>query len=163
MAAGAEFAVLCAPYFQYPSRNSQIYAQALSCNVCLFSWEHFIFLIENGVKESEPLSLAPLWGFCAEYSKEVLLSDIKSNFIEKFNASLLALVNLDEKRFLAHLNAQVAAIDERAKEEKAFWEAKIKKIEQYSREEAIAELIKSAKICEKINRINAYLEGLKAK
>ena len=45
-----DFAVLCAPYFQYPSKSSQIYAQALEKNVCLLSWEHFIFLINNQVK-----------------------------------------------------------------------------------------------------------------
>ena len=35
----AEYAVLCAPYFQYPKRESQIYDQALDRNVCLLSWE----------------------------------------------------------------------------------------------------------------------------
>lgn len=38
----SEYAVLCSPYFQYPSRSSQIYAQAIEHNVCLFSWEHLI-------------------------------------------------------------------------------------------------------------------------
>lgn len=31
-----DFAVLCAPYFQYPVKNSQIYSQALENNVCLY-------------------------------------------------------------------------------------------------------------------------------
>lgn len=39
----SEYAVLCAPYFQYPSKSSQIYAQAIDSNVCLLSWEHLIF------------------------------------------------------------------------------------------------------------------------
>ncbi len=66
----ADYAVLCCPYFQYPTKTSQIYAQALTHNVCLFSWEHLIFLIENGIKESEMLSLASLWGFCNSYSHQ---------------------------------------------------------------------------------------------
>ncbi|MDR0220388.1 MAG: HindIII family type II restriction endonuclease [Lachnospiraceae bacterium] len=39
----AEYAVLCSPYFQYPSTQSQIYKQALEHNICLLSWEHLIF------------------------------------------------------------------------------------------------------------------------
>ncbi len=34
-----EYAVLVAPYFQYPQSKSQIYSKALENNVCLFSWE----------------------------------------------------------------------------------------------------------------------------
>ena len=35
-----EYAVLVAPYFQYPQSTSQIYSKALENNVCLLSWEH---------------------------------------------------------------------------------------------------------------------------
>ena len=52
-----DYAVLCAPYFQYPAKTSQIYSQALSNNVCLLSWEHLIFMIERGVKESQVLNI----------------------------------------------------------------------------------------------------------
>ena len=31
----ADYAVLCSPYFQYPVKKSQIYAQAVDENVCL--------------------------------------------------------------------------------------------------------------------------------
>ena len=33
----ANYAVLCAPYFQYPKSQSQIFAQSIENNVCLFS------------------------------------------------------------------------------------------------------------------------------
>lgn len=55
----ADYAVLCSPYFQYPSKHSQIYAQALNHNVCLLSWEHLIFLIENGIKETPESIVCP--------------------------------------------------------------------------------------------------------
>lgn len=38
-----EYSILCSPYFQYPKKTSQIYSQSMEVNVCLFSWEHFIF------------------------------------------------------------------------------------------------------------------------
>jgi len=47
-----DFAVLCAPYFHYPVKNSQIFSQALENNVCLFSWEHLIFMIKNKINWS---------------------------------------------------------------------------------------------------------------
>jgi hypothetical protein len=56
----SEYAVLCSPYFQYPSKNSQIYVQAISHNVCLLSWEHLIFLLEHCIKETQALSFAKI-------------------------------------------------------------------------------------------------------
>lgn len=51
----ADYAVLCAPYFHYPSQSNQIYAQALQNNVCLLSWEHLIFLVQHKIRENRTL------------------------------------------------------------------------------------------------------------
>ena len=77
-----DYAVLCSPYFQYPVRASQIYAQALTNNVCLFSWEHLIFLLENGIRESDKLNLSAIWGFSDKFLHEELVFDMKINFIQ---------------------------------------------------------------------------------
>ncbi len=156
----SEYAVLCSPYFQYPSKSSQIYSQAISHNVCLLSWEHLIFLIENGIKETATVSFSPLWAFCDTYSHEVLCSDMKKCFIPKFNTTLLELFGLNDALFAKQLKKQVVAIAERGGQEKRFWQEEIKKIECYSREEAIKELIKTKKIYEKIAQIDAYIKGL---
>ena len=74
------FAVLCAPYFQYPVKSSQIYSQALENNVCLFSWEHLIFMLEHGVKETKKLNLSKIWNFSEDFSHKVLVSNMKKNF-----------------------------------------------------------------------------------
>ena len=158
----ADYAVLCAPYFQYPSKSSQIYVQAVDHNVCLLSWEHLIFLVEHGIKEDAGLSFAPLWGFCGAYSYKVLHADTKKCFKEQFNTELLWLSSLSKESFSMQLSAQIAAIAERGDQEKSFWEEEIRKIELYSREEAIAELIKAKKICEKIAQIDTYIRGLQA-
>lgn len=156
----SEYAVLCAPYFQYPSTNSQIYAQAINYNVCLLSWEHLIFLIENGIRETAHMSFSSLWAFCNIYSHEVLCSDMKKCFIPKFNVALLSLTGLSDELLAAQLRRQIIAISERGNQEKQFWREEIKKIERYSREEAIHELIKAKKIREKIAQIDAYVRGL---
>lgn len=56
-----EYAVLVAPYFQYPQNKSQIYSKALEYNVCLMSWEHISLLLENEIMETENFSLESLW------------------------------------------------------------------------------------------------------
>ena len=63
-----DYAVLCAPYFQYPAKTSQIYSQALSNNVCLISWEHLIFMIERSIKEAQGLNLSEIWNFSSNLS-----------------------------------------------------------------------------------------------
>lgn len=157
---GAEYAVLCAPYFQYPSNSSQIYAQAIQHNVCLLSWEHLIFLIENHIKESKDLSFAKLWGFCETYASKVSCADSKKSFIAKFNMSISELLTIPHENFESTLSRQRQAIRGRGKKEKNFWEEEIKNIQKYSRKTAINELIKSKKIREKITQINNYIRGL---
>lgn len=56
-----EYAVLVAPYFQYPQAASQIYSKALDNNVCLLSWEHVSIMLEKNIKETNSLSLESLW------------------------------------------------------------------------------------------------------
>lgn len=156
----SEYAVLCSPYFQYPPKTSQIYAQAITDNICLFSWEHLIFLIENGIKESENVAFSPLWGFCDSYSRQVLYTDMKTCFIDRFNVTLSELTGLSSEAFSQLLTAQITAITKRSDAEKSFLAEEINKIERYSREKAISELIKAKKIHEKIAQIDAYVRGL---
>lgn len=158
----ADYAVLCSPYFQYPSKHSQIYAQALNHNVCLLSWEHLIFLIENGIKETPNLSFAPLWNFCELYSHKVVYSDKEKCFMQQFNSEVLALTGLDSSVFSAQLSAQIKTITERGNLEKSLLEEEIKKIKQFSREKAIEELIKDKKLNEKIEQIDKYIRRLRA-
>lgn len=157
----ADYAVLCSPYFQYPSKTSQIYSQAINNNVCLFSWEHFIFLIKYGIKENSKFSFADFWNFSEKYAHSVLCSDMKKCFIEKFNKYSLSLLNMEQDLFYKLLNEQIEIITERGYYEKRFWFNEIEKIKKYSREEAIQELISSRKINEKITQIDLYMRSLK--
>ena len=155
------FAVLCAPYFQYPAKTSQIYSQALANNVCLLSWEHLIFLIENGIKESVKFNLSELWNFSEALSKRVLVSDMKKNFLHEFNNFIADFINISRKTLDNSLKAQVMTITERGELEKNFWLEEIKRIKNFSRKHAIDELIKSLKIHEKLIQIKAFIESIK--
>ncbi len=156
-----DYAVLCCPYFQYPTRNSQIYAQAIDHNVCLLSWEHLVFLLEHGMKESMNLNLSALWNFSESYAHKVSAADRKNCFLGPFNRAFLELIHCDEDLYDTSLKDQVLTIMQRGDFEKRYWEEQIDIIHGYSREEAISELIQSKKIAERISQIDSFLRGLR--
>lgn len=43
---GKPFAMVVCPLYQLPSKSSQIYAQAIARNVCIFSYSHLALLVE---------------------------------------------------------------------------------------------------------------------
>ena len=157
-----DYAVLCAPYFQYPAKISQIYSQALSSNVCLLSWEHLIFMIEHGIMESSSINLSELWNFSSIFSHQVLVSDMKRNFLQDFSIFLVNLINEDSNSFVESLRTQISSIVKRGGAEKSFWLDKIEQIHSYSREQAVKELIQSLGIQEKVAHIDSYINSLHA-
>ena len=157
----AEYAVLCSPYFQYPMSRSQIYAQAVDENVCLFSWEHLIFLLENNIKETKDISLAPIWNVSGKYAEYCVVADKKNCFISTVNNTVLEIGGKEEADFNSFLQRCHINVIERAAEETIFWENELLKIQSFTREQAITELIKSKKIDEKITQIKKYTAGIK--
>lgn len=155
-----DYAVLTAPYFQYPSKQSQIYAQALSENVCLFSWEHILFLIENDVKEDNNINLSELWSFSQQYSNKCIVSEMKKCFIPKFDEKLLNLISKSKNNLDTYLSKYIYLLRKRGEIEKSYWLSKEESIRNYSRGEAISELLISYKIENKIIQINKYIGSL---
>ena len=155
-----DYSVLCSPYFQYPSKSSQIFAQAVEHNVCLLSWEHLSFLIANGIRETAQVSFSRIWNYTSELAEEIVVAKKKECFIPRLNERILQCADLDKERFEQALKDQISMIGKRAAIEKQYWEDEIKKINGFTREEAIEEVIKAKKIYEKIAQINAYTEGL---
>lgn len=157
----SNYALLCAPYFQYPRQKSQIYAQALQFNVCLLSWEHILYLLENKISETDHINLSALWNFSSTYSQSVLVSQMKNNFLKKFDTFLLEkFLSNDQLNFSSFMDLQIRIIKNRATDEEFFWNEELQKISGYTREQAIQELINLKKITEKLNQINTYISGL---
>ena len=159
---GSDYALLCAPYFQYPRTASQIYAQSLDDQVVLISWEHLLFLIEHNIRETECLNFSELWNFPDLYSQKILYSRRKHCLLEPFSRAMAEFAGLDPDLFSGTLKERVTEMSQRAKREIAFWEDEIRKIESYSREEAIRELIQSKKISQKICQIDTWTRRLQS-
>ncbi|MCL1996210.1 MAG: HindIII family type II restriction endonuclease [Defluviitaleaceae bacterium] len=154
------YAVLCSPYFQYPQRQSQIYAQSVDNNVCLFSWEHILFLLKHKIKENECIDLSVLWNFGEFKAKTTLVYKKNVSFIREFDAACVLLAGASQSDFGKLLDNCIVKFKDRATTEKAYWETERKTIETYSRKQAIDELIKNKKIVEKMQQIDLYIKRI---
>lgn len=158
-----EYAVLVAPYFQYPQKKSQIYSKALEYNVCLLTWEHISLLIENNVKETPCFSLESLWDASKMMSRDKNLSfaNAQSCFLPKMDSFVAKKIGMTNNELEIELKKYKSFIIYRGKSEILYWEKQIEEIHTYSREKAIEELISARKLNEKINVIRNYLSRLK--
>lgn len=156
------YAVLASPYFQYPTTNSQIYKQAVNRNVLLFTWEHILLMLENGIKETPDFSLESIWGWSSVYAETVSVADSKKNFVKKFNEYFLDVFDLSIEQFKDSLISDIGLLKKRGVGEKKFWQGKIQEIQSMTREEAINELLIEKKIDSKIATIDKYIGGLNA-
>ena len=158
-----EYAVLVAPYFQYPQNTSQIYSKALENNVCLLTWEHISIMLDKDIKESEKFSLESLWNASQMIARDKTLAFVNAKlcFLPKIDGYVAKKVGMSEIDFLRLLNEYKDIIVNRGEFEIEYWNDCIADIRKYTREEAIEELIKAKKLYEKISVIRAYIEKLK--
>lgn len=156
------YSVLVCPYFQYPTKSSQIYGQAIDDNVCLLSWEHLLFFIRAGVRESAKLSLAGVWSISEQLAEKVKVSqkNRKDNFHRLGNELICKHLTLAYDKLKAELLKCKAATVVRAETEIDFWTEHAQEVEQYTREQAITELISALKVHEKIAAIRKYIKRL---
>lgn len=158
-----EYAVLVAPYFQYPQKTSQIYSKALENNVCLLTWEHISIMLDKSIKESEKFSLESLWNASQMIARDKSLAFVNAKlcFLPKIDGYVAKKIGMSEGDFLRLLNEYKNIIVNRGEFEIEYWNECITDIRKYTREEAIEELIRAKKLYEKISVIRAYVEKLK--
>ncbi len=158
-----DYSVLICPYYQYPKSNSQIYGQALLGNVCLLSWEHLAYFLENDIKETITLNLKSLWSLSDTLSESVTIKDkdLNINFHQKANKIICETIGLEFEDFQLYLNSFKSYLITRCESEILFWEEQILIIKQYTKAKAITELITALKLNEKITAINKYIKSLR--
>ena len=153
------FAVLCCPLYQYPSKQSQIYEQALNNKTCFMSWEHLKYLIDNDVRENDSFSLEPIWSYAVRLSRSIMMNR-NYNFFEKVNEIICMRISKDESDLKSNIAAYAKMIASRAIiEKKQILDEKIKDIKKLSREEAIDLLVeqerkKTDQMDKLINKLN---------
>lgn len=156
----ADYAVVVAPYYQYPNTSSQIYKQILDTGVAINSFEHLLFLLCNNIKETKQISLRPLFHYPVEVSNKVTAADSKKakNIFDALDLAtcLVAQTKTDEllsfkKKFMTSF------VSQRANEEKDYWLNEIVKIQNLTLEDARNALIENKKIHSKIALIESFI------
>ncbi len=156
----SEYAVLVCPYFQYPKSNSQIYKEALSGNIALFSWEYLYILLKEGIRESSSVNLSALWNQSGIISKTTTVSNSKSCFLNQQNQNISKILKITPEKFYEYFNSVKDLIVERGNTEIQYYEQEIERVKQLNREEAIAELLRNLKLESKIATIRGFIDQI---
>ena len=156
----SEYAVLVCPYFQYPKSNSQIYKEALSGNIALFSWEYLYILLKEGIRESSSINLSALWNQSGIISKTTTVSNSKSCFLNQQNQNISKILKITPEKFYEYFNSVKELIVERGNTEIQYYEHEIDRANQLNREEAIAELLRNLKLESKIATIRGFIDQI---
>ncbi len=157
-----DFALLVAPYFQYPNTVSQIYSSALDKQVCLLSWEHILFLLENNVMESDTLSLEAIWNAPVRLARDtrIAYADRMNCQFPYINQMLCDRISVSIQRFNEQLDVCKDIIRNRGNYELEYLNTEKEAITTLTRDEAIAELLKSKKVLERISTIEKFVSSL---
>ena len=157
-----DFALLVAPYFHYPNTVSQIYSTALDKQVCLLSWEHILFLLENNVIESDTLSLEAIWNAPVRLARDtrIAYADRMNCQFPYINQMLCDRISVPIKKFDEQLNICKEIIRNRGNYELEYLNTEKEAITTLTRDEAIAELLKSKKVLERISTIEKFVLSL---
>lgn len=157
-----DFALLVAPYFQYPNTMSQIYSSALDKQVCLLSWEHILFLLENNVMETDTLSLEAIWNAPVRLARDtrIAYADRMNCQFPYINQMLCDRISVPIQRFNEQLDICKEIIRNRGNYELEYLNTEKEAITTLTRDEAIAELLKSKKVLERISTIEKFVSSL---
>ena len=153
---GADFACLVSPFYQYPSRSSQIYAQAIRYNVALLSYAHLAFMVQHAAID-RPLSveLRALW----EVGKSLRENRSASAYWSAVDGAMLQLTGRQKVEWEAHKSMALARLPEQGAEQIAYWEGEKASLLQLSRDELVEALVEALKIDEKIAVIQKTTSG----
>ena len=156
----SEYSVLVCPYFQYPKSNSQIYKEALSGNVTLFSWEYLYILLKEGIRESASVNISDLWNQSYIISKTTTVSNSKNCFLSQQNQNIAEFLKISPIKFYEYFNRVKNIIVERGYTEIQYYEHEIERVKHLNREDAIAELLRTMKLDSKIATIKGFIEQI---
>lgn len=144
------YSVLVSPLIQYPTKNSQIYSQAITKNVTLLSYTHLHFLLDF---KNENTNLQPLWEVGNVLREKNEISTSASVYWHEIDQTVSTLLKQDWRKLIEYKQREIDATKKLGNEGIEFWYKKIEDMKGLTKEEAVALLIKSEKIEAKIKTI----------
>lgn len=155
-----DYAVLACPYFQYPTRSSQIYKEALNGNVMLFSWEWLYIMLRENITETPEVCLKDVWNQSALIGTEVTIPEQKDCFLPKQDENMRGILNVSDERFTTYFSGVKGKLRERGAEEILYYREEIERVKGLAHEEAIKELLERMKLDSKIETIQNFINRI---
>lgn len=149
-----DYALLVCPIYQYPSRSSQIYKQAITKNVCLLSYVHINYMIENYTDQDFSL----LWNASSSVTGNIDQKDC-ANYWNKIDFVMCSILGKNINEFNDYKKKEFDKAQEIAGDEINYWQSVKNGYLEYTKEEAVTALIKASKIDEKIATITKSILG----
>jgi len=143
----AEYACLVGPLYQYPSRTSQIYLQAIRYNVTILSFTHMSFMIKVGFQDGT--ALKKLW----EATKDIKISKDAEQYWNRINKVMLEITGASAADWRREVKESAKRLPIQGLEQLNYWEEVKARISHMPKEVLVDELIKALKIEAKIEVI----------
>lgn len=153
-----DFAMVICPVYQLPTTKSQIYQQAISRNVCLFTYTHLSVLVRYSEMAEKNESINLLHNIFNSIS---LINPSKSS-IEYWTVINKTMLDFDKKineLWTDEKQATDEGIEESKKIALCFLSNERKKILKMTKEEAISELMKINKISSREEQIKRVINN----
>lgn len=155
---GKPYAMVVCPIYQLPNTSSQIYQQATTRNVCIFTYSHLSLLLRFSEVESKEKSMDLLHSIF----KTIETLNPSKNASDYWSAVNKTMINYSEKvsdLWKIEKIASVESIEIGKKEGLFFLAQEREKIMKMSHTDAIKELMKVHKIESKIRTITSITDN----
>lgn len=151
-------ALVVAPEYQLPSNSSQIYEQAVARQVTILTYSHISFLLKISAERNSEIARV---GLEAAFQAIRTLKPAKAAapYWKAVNGSIHNAIPNAIPEWKAELELNLASLVVVKIEALSALDAERKRIESFSREEAIAELVSSNRFGTRQETISAVAEG----
>ena len=155
---GKPFAIVVCPIYQLPARASQIYLQAISRDVCLFSYSHIALLVRLADKVSPAASVRVLHDVFKSVAHMHPTKDAVP-YWTSINRTMLSAHKCMQPLWLAAKLASIEAMTAGKEEALQFLAKERETMMRMSRQEAINELISKHNIENRIQVIRGVCDN----
>ena len=155
---GKPYAMVVCPIYQLPNTSSQIYQQATSLNVCVFTYSHLALLLAYSEVEGKPKAQKLLETI---FKTIPALNPSKSanDYWLAINKAMLAFSKSIENLWNNEKQAATESISVAKDEALTFLAKEREKIMKMSHQQALKELIKVHKLENKVKKISAISDN----
>lgn len=155
---GKPYAMVVCPIHQLPNTSSQIYQQATTQNVCIFTYSHLVLLLAFAEKENKEKAQALLQQIF-ETIPALNPSKNASDYWLALNRTILSFSTNMESLWNSEKQIATEAIQVAKEEALAFLAKEREKIMSMSHQEALNELLKVHKIESRMNTIQSVSDN----